>query len=186
MKKLLIAVAVIAVAAVSQAASWTWGTTGKASSKVWLDASGSAAAGATVYLFDAGITSASALLEGIRGGKTLSDFATAQVTSSTLDGDGKLADKDFSYGSAGSKYSYYSVLADGDNLFLSTTLTDLSAQQSDVVMVTWSGVKSMTETKLNDAAYSAGGWYTTSVPEPTSGLLMLLGVAGLALRRRRA
>ena len=32
-----------------------------------------------------------------------------------------------------------------------------------------------------------GGWTVTgAVPEPTSGLLMLLGVAGLALRRRRA
>ena len=30
------------------------------------------------------------------------------------------------------------------------------------------------------------GWQTTAVPEPTSGLLMLLGMAGLALRRRRA
>ena len=32
-----------------------------------------------------------------------------------------------------------------------------------------------------------GSWYTTSsIPEPTSGLLLLLGVAGLALKRRRA
>jgi hypothetical protein len=33
---------------------------------------------------------------------------------------------------------------------------------------------------------SIAGWSYTPVPEPTSGLLVLLGVAGLALRRRRA
>ena len=33
---------------------------------------------------------------------------------------------------------------------------------------------------------TASDWATMSVPEPTSGLLMLLGMAGLALRRRRA
>ena len=33
-------------------------------------------------------------------------------------------------------------------------------------------------------AFSASGWQ--SVPEPTSGLLMLLGMAGLALKRKRA
>ena len=30
------------------------------------------------------------------------------------------------------------------------------------------------------------GWTSASVPEPTSGLLMLVGLAGLALRRKRA
>ena len=49
---------------------------------------------------------------------------------------------------------------------------------------------------MQDKLYNAGwaddsktltsGGYTVSVPEPTSGLLMLLGFAGLALRRRRA
>ena len=42
--------------------------------------------------------------------------------------------------------------------------------------------------QFNDGtAYGAGDWSTmAAVPEPTSGLLLLLGVAGLALRRKQA
>ena len=36
------------------------------------------------------------------------------------------------------------------------------------------------------ASQAAGAWTSVNVPEPTSGLLMLIGLAGLALRRRRA
>lgn len=40
---------------------------------------------------------------------------------------------------------------------------------------------------LDDATtLSADSWSTASVPEPTSGLLLLLGMAGLALKRKRA
>ena len=42
--------------------------------------------------------------------------------------------------------------------------------------------------KSASGGFQGAGWYsaTASVPEPTSGLLMLLGVAGLALKRKRA
>ena len=36
------------------------------------------------------------------------------------------------------------------------------------------------------ATEDPNGWYTVNAPEPTSGLLLLLGVGALALRRRRA
>ena len=51
---------------------------------------------------------------------------------------------------------------------------------SSEVEALWTG------TPLNSAnGYAGGAWYT-AVPEPTSGLLMLLGMAGLALKRKRA
>ena len=46
-----------------------------------------------------------------------------------------------------------------------------------------------TDFETYDTTVSKGSWINatqSSVPEPTSGLLLLLGVAGLALRRRRA
>ena len=186
MKKLMIMVAMVCAVAAAQAASWSWGTSGKASAKVWYDASGSVAANMTVYLIDAGQTSASKLLTDIRGGADISSYS--KVGTATLDADGKLATTELTYGTAGTTYSFYMALVDGDNLFLSDTKADLVAQQSDSVTLSWSGMSTATTTKLDfDTAYSAGGWYATaSVPEPTSGLLMLLGVAGLALRRRRA
>ena len=44
----------------------------------------------------------------------------------------------------------------------------------------------MSQYLLGDTTKGAPAWSTAAVPEPTSGLLMLLGMAGLAIRRRRA
>ena len=46
---------------------------------------------------------------------------------------------------------------------------------------------SSTTLKALDVTGTGAGWYmTAAAPEPTSGLLLLLGVAGLALKRKRA
>ena len=39
---------------------------------------------------------------------------------------------------------------------------------------------------IDSVQYGAGDWTAVPTPEPTSGLLLLLGVAGLALKRKRA
>ena len=39
---------------------------------------------------------------------------------------------------------------------------------------------------LDANTYGANDWTATPAPEPTSGLLVLLGMAGLALKRKRA
>jgi hypothetical protein len=47
---------------------------------------------------------------------------------------------------------------------------------------TWSGSAFI----FAEGTSTAKTYFTTSVPEPTSGLLLLLGMAGLALKRKRA
>lgn len=70
----------------------------------------------------------------------------------------------------GSTYKFFYTLEDSaGNTFESGTRT-LRAQA----------------TSTGTLAFASTGTWTAAVPEPTSGLMMLLGMAGLALRRKRA
>ena len=73
-------------------------------------------------------------------------------------------------------------------LYMDTVNTDYF--MGNVATVTWGGVGTPTVSDLSISKLGgetpAGATAWASVPEPTSGLLMLLGMAGLALRRRRA
>ena len=185
----MIALAVAACAVVANAAAFNWTSSGTASGKVINDKTGSALYSAatpyTLYLFDAAVTSQDTLLAGLRDNKAITTFTS--VASQTLANNSQITAQGFSYGSAGTEYNYYFAVINGDDVFLSASKA-VSGQASDTANVAFAGLGTATKNVFADStatfAANGAGWY--AVPEPTSGLLMLLGMAGLALRRRRA
>ena len=188
MKKLMIALAVAACAVVANAAAFNWTSSGTASGKVINDKSGSALYSAatpyTLYLFDAAVTSQDTLLAGLRDNKAITTFTS--VASQTLANNSQITAQGFTYGAAEQSYDFYFAVINGDDVFLSAS-KGATGQASDTVNVSFSGISTATKKVFADStatfAANGAGWY--AVPEPTSGLLMLLGMAGLALRRRR-
>lgn len=182
MKKLMIALATVAVAAVTQAASVTWGgaiangdadTEMSAGSKAWLIWSAEAFSGAATQLnTETGAAN--------NGGTIVSTYG---IKASDIDM--------FSFSS---NYSVDGAGVDGYYAILVADGSDLT-KASYMDMGSISGTTGTSPTSLltynldwdDETSYlSQGGYNTAVVPEPTSGLLMLLGFAGLALRRRRA
>ena len=190
MKKLVIALAVAACAAVVNAAAFNWTSSGfGAAAKTINSKAGTALyspeTAYTLYLFDAGVTSQDTLLAGLRDNKAITAFTS--VTTQALADNSQVTAQGFSYGSAGNEYNFYMAIVNGDDVFLSAS-TAASGQQADTTNVSFSGLGNATKNVFSDstATFSSkgAGWY--AVPEPPAGLLMLLGMAGLALRRRHA
>ena len=76
---------------------------------------------------------------------------------------------------AGTNYDFYFVITDGGKEFRSASVTK-GALESQTATINFGNMQTATQ--------SASNWQV--VPEPTSGLMLLLGVAGLALKRKRA
>lgn len=96
----------------------------------------------------------------------------------------------FSYGEqGGGSYSYFIVLVDGDNILLSKTVTATANGTATNKGLAFGNFLNTSQALPTSGSYTQGAWATAGgsggdIPEPTSGLLLLLGVAGLALRRR--
>ena len=194
MKKLLIAVAAVAVAVAAQAATFDW-TTAKAYSIATATlnaglANGTHYAAATsgnantmynqissytaTWAYEITLTGASGS-DTISGSLSADDFNSREIAKLNLASDLIVQTDPVTPVN-------YSIVITGtieDGKGASWTLT------SDAIAGTWD-VPSLGDLALSTAVPS--GWTASGaapvIPEPTTGLLVLLGIAGLALRRR--
>ena len=184
MKKLLIAACSVAFATVSQAAAlnWsTWGYTGNIEDENYLD-------GSAAYLVLITDTSNFAVNNdlSITGGSIVDKAEFLEATIAGVWND--TADL-----VAGKKY-YFAIIGTtaGDPASDSLPTTGLYGIDANGGNDTDSGFYELTWNVSTGASIDCdwdnyGGLAAnTPIPEPTSGLLMLLGMAGLALKRKRA
>lgn len=180
MKKLIMAVAIVCAAVAAQAAAFSWATS--KSGKIYAAGSTTDLVAGTAYLFETTTMSQTALLNAFVDGSI--DMSGASVSSATV-ASGAISTTEFAWGETGKTGNFYMAMIVDDNLYIGNTYEGLG-QASATTKISISE-KATSQLAAMDASngYTKGGWYQ-SVPEPTSGLLLLLGMAGLALKRKQA
>ncbi len=186
MKKLMIALATVAMAVAANAASVIWQSGGV------LDPNGDVAnKTVTAYLWVIDATTYDTLAANTTGA-AMSDAVYAAYGSKTGDayatkttskkGVADLTDDSKSYGAGDTAYGVLLyTYGSGDDLQYMGNVGKVTLESAMDM-----SSSNMSQFLLGDTTKGAPAWSTAAVPEPTSGLLMLLGMAGLALRRRRA
>ena len=195
MKKLMIVCVAVAMAAAAQAASvnWTISNVYSPSDSTAKVAAGSMSAWLFVTANSTDVTTGipvttKAAVQAILDSGDLSGLSSLAAVHASNTSAGNIGGATGLTGFSSGSLTAFAVVVDGtdlasaENYFLVSggaekTATFTSA--TGVKMLAWGDQTSITQ--------ASGGWSPASpVPEPTSGLLMLIGMAGLALRRKRA
>ena len=172
MKKLMIAVCAVAFAASAQAASIMWGNYNDVVDQTSGDVLTALPAGYSIALVCLGATE---------------DYSAPEIRQTVgLEFDGEInvfqGTYNLSAGAGDANNYYYAVmLKDAAGNLSQFKYFDGDATIEAFQVTGWTG-----DDYNGQFDVGTEGAFYASVPEPTSGLLLLLGVAGLALKRRRA
>ena len=167
MKKVMLLAVAIVAATVVNAAAVSW----KASNVI--GPNGSTPTGSAVELVCSIYTT-----DGTLVGSSSDNSISFKAYTATVDG-------------TANNTAYYAVLSgsatiDGKEYELASSITDtkfyFTTDAAATYSINFTDGTGMTSSGIG--TWSSASW--TAVPEPTSGLLLLLGMAGLALRRKQA
>ena len=159
MKKLVILAAVIVAGVAANAAAFKW-----SGANVY-GPDGTTKFSGTAYLYCDALSSESLSSATVANGAIAATTFNVDVSEASI--------------SAGTMYDFYFIVTTdykGSEVSYTSSAVSKNALGNGTQTIGFGNQQSATQ--------AAGAW--AAVPEPTSGLLMLLGVAGLALKRKRA